>query len=105
MSVFTPHIARLLRGETARFRPVGNSMTGRVSSGDLVVVEPFPSGTSPEVDDVVLCRVKGVDRLHLVTAVRPDGRFQISNNHGHVNGWTGRDRIWGRLARVNPPED
>ena len=103
MGIFTPHIARLQRGETARFRPTGHSMTGRISSGDLVVVEPYRMGSDPAVDDVVLCRVKGVDMLHLVTATRPDGRYQISNNHGHVNGWTGRDRIYGRLTAVNPP--
>lgn len=80
----TPHIARLLRGETVRFRPRGNSMSGRVESGQEVEVAPCREG-EPRKGDVVLCRVAGRQYLHLVSAVR-GGQYQISNNHGFVNG-------------------
>ena len=88
------HVAeRLLRGEVVRFRPRGNSMSPRVESGEEV--EVFPCGGSAEVGDVVFCRVRGRYLLHLVTAVFPDGRYQISNNRGHVNGAT--KQILGKL--------
>lgn len=96
-----PYVASLARGETVRFRPSGRSMEGRVSHRDLV--EVAPAASDPRKGDVVLCRVGGRQCLHLVTAVE-GRRFQISNNRGKVNGWTGRDCIYGVLARVNPAD-
>jgi len=94
------YIARLQNGETVQFRPRGNSMTPRIKSGALVTVEPM-NGNDPARDDIVLCKVGGAEYLHIVSAVQGD-RFQISNNHGRVNGWTGRDRVYGRLVKVEP---
>jgi hypothetical protein len=54
---------------------------------------PFSQG------DVVLCKVYGREFLHLVKAVQ-DGRFQIGNNKGHVNGWVGANGIYGKLVAV-----
>jgi len=51
------------------------------------------------VGDIVLCRVKGAQYLHLVKALRAD-RYQIGNNRGGINGWIGRAQIYGRLLRV-----
>lgn len=95
----TSYIADLQRGETVRFRPRGNSMTPRIRSGDLCTVAPRKD--DPRKGDVVLCRVGGTDYLHLVSAVQGD-RFQISNNHGRVNGWVSRERIYGILVSVEP---
>jgi hypothetical protein len=53
------------------------------------------------VGDIVLCKVKGAQYLHLVKAVRAadggDARYQIGNNRGGINGWIGRAQIYGRL--------
>jgi signal peptidase I len=93
------HIAKLTAGETVRFRPRGHSMKGHIESGDLVVVEPL-SG-APQVGDIVLARVRGVEYLHFVRAI--DGeRVQIGNARGFINGWTSRHQIYGRLIAVNP---
>jgi SOS-response transcriptional repressor LexA len=71
-------------------------MTGKVDDGDLVTVQPV-TPESLEVGDVVLCKVHGTYYLHLITA--KDGqRFQISNNKGHVNGWT--KTIFGKVTKV-----
>jgi len=49
----------------------------------------------------VLCTVRGSQFLHLVSAVdAPAARYQISNNHGHVNGWTSARQIHGRLVAI-----
>lgn len=91
------YIEVLQRGETVSFRPRGNSMSGKIESGQLVTVEPLTC--APQIGDVVLCRVKGNDYLHLVKAI--DGeRFQIGNNRGGINGWIGRRAIFGRCVRV-----
>ena len=54
-----------------------------------------------EVDDIVLCRVKGNQYLHLVKAIQGE-RFQIGNNRGGINGWVTRRQIFGRLVKVEP---
>lgn len=97
MSWATQHIARLAAGETVSFRPRGNSMTGRISSGQLCTVAPLDR--DPRKGDIVLCKVNGSQYLHLVNAVRP-GQFQIANNHGRINGWTPRANVYGLLVSV-----
>ena len=92
------HIARLARGETVQFRPRGNSMVGKISSGQLCMVEPIRD-RELAVDDIVLCRVKGNQYLHLVKAIQGE-RFQIGNNRGGINGWITRRQIFGRLIGV-----
>jgi hypothetical protein len=94
----TPYIAILREGRVATFRPRGNSMTGRIDSGNLVEVSPMKR--EPERGDIVLCTVNGNQHLHLISAVR-NGRYQISNNHRHVNGWTSRDHIYGVVTSVS----
>ncbi len=98
------HITRLLKGETVSFRPRGNSMRPRINDGDLCTVVPASGDDESRAQtikpgDVVLCEVKGSQYLHLVKAVNGD-RYQIGNNHGGINGWIGKNRIYGRLVSV-----
>lgn len=95
------HIAKLALGETVKFRPRGNSMVGKIESGQLCTVAPFVDGITPEVGDIVLCRVQGSQYLHLVKAIQGE-RFQIGNNRGGINGWITKRQIFGRLIAVEP---
>lgn len=99
MSWATQYIASLKHGSTVQFRPRGNSMTGRVSSGQLCTVEPIKNFSSLKKGDIVLCKVGGHQYLHLISAISGE-RFQISNNHGHVNGWTSQKNVFGKLVKV-----
>jgi SOS-response transcriptional repressor LexA len=92
------HIAKLREGQTVKFRPRGHSMRGKIESGQLVTVEPAPEKL--EVGDVVLCKVRGAEYLHLIKAVRGD-RYLIGNNRGKINGWTSRAAIFGKCVRVD----
>ena len=92
------HIEGLKRGETVKFRPRGHSMTGKVNSGQLVTVEPLADRV-PQAGDIVLCKVRGAEYLHLVKAVRKD-QFQIGNNRGGVNGWVTLNSIFGICVSV-----
>jgi hypothetical protein len=94
------HIERLTRGETVQFRPRGNSMVGKIASGELCTVTPIEEHVLA-VGDIVLCRVKGNQFLHLVKAIQGE-RFQIGNNRGGINGWITRRQIFGRLLAVEP---
>lgn len=89
----------LLAGETVTLRPHGNSMTPLIESGQRIVISPcWPRDV--RLDDIVLAKVKGVYYVHKVTGIQGHGvrRFQISNNHGHVNGWT--TRVYGKVTEI-----
>jgi hypothetical protein len=73
-------------------------MTGRIESGQLCTVIPVDPEVL-EVGDIVLCKVSGNEYLHIVKAIH-DGRFQIGNNRGLINGWTGPDSIYGKCVRA-----
>ena len=93
------YIERLLRGETVKCRPRGHSMTPRIHSRQEYTIVPIKPGDKLYVDDVVLCRVKGKEYLHLIKAIQED-RYQIGNNHGLINGWIGPASIFGKLEKV-----
>ncbi len=93
------YIEALGRGETVSFRPRGHSMKGRIESGQLCTVEPLDDRPL-EVGDIVLCKVRGAQYLHLVKAIR-GAQYQIGNNRGGINGWISRSSIYGRLVRVD----
>ena len=92
----TVYIDKLRKGETVQFRPRGNSMAGKINSGQLCTVAPV-NPASLEVGDIVLCKVNGKQYLHLVKAIQGD-RFQIGNNRGHINGWVGHNGVYGKCV-------
>lgn len=95
------YIKKLQAGESVRFRPRGNSMSGRIESGQLVCVEPISSFYSLNLDDIVLCRVAGHQYLHLIKQTDPARkRVLICNNRGRENGWTSFENVYGRVTAV-----
>ncbi|MCZ7580693.1 MAG: S24/S26 family peptidase [Fimbriimonadaceae bacterium] len=92
------YIEKLRCGETVQFRPRGHSMSGKIDSGDLVTVAPADVSTI-EVGDIVLCKVRGREYLHLVKSLR-GGQFLIGNNRGRINGWIGSSAIFGKCVNV-----
>jgi hypothetical protein len=97
MSWATKYIESLQEGETVQFKPTGNSMSGKIESGQLCTVAPITSATNLKVGDIVLCKVRGNQYLHLIKATR-NGQYQIGNNHGHINGWITANAIYGILV-------
>jgi len=75
-------------------------MAGKIDSGQLVTVEPLRE-RELKPGDIVLCKVKGIQYLHLVKAISA-GRFQIGNNRGRINGWTPRRSIFGIVTEIAP---
>ena len=93
-------IKRLQQGQTVTVRPRGHSLAGKVDDGNTVTVEPVGE-REPRAGDVVLCKVRGREYLHLVKAVQGQ-RYLIGNNRGGINGWVGRSAIFGIATRVEP---
>jgi phage repressor protein C with HTH and peptisase S24 domain len=87
---------QLKEGHTVQFRPRGNSMVPKIKSGELVTVEP-----NQEISkgDIVFCKVGKNYYVHLVKAIK-NGRYQIANNKGRVNGWIGVGSIFGKVTKV-----
>jgi hypothetical protein len=94
----TQYIGQLQQEQMVQFRPRGNSMSGKIDSGQLVTVRPIGE-RKIEIGDIVLCKVNGVQYLHLVKAVQGD-RFLIGNNRGRINGWTQRRNIFGIVTEI-----
>jgi len=94
----THYIATLKSGESVQFRPRGHSMKGKIASGQLCTVRPCTI-EKLKVGDIVLCKVRGTQYLHLIKAIRGQ-QFQIGNNRGGINGWIGPNGIYGLLIKV-----
>lgn len=89
-------IADLNDGKEAKLCPKGNSMSGKIESGDTVTIAP---GIEPKKGDIVLCKVRGNVYVHLVLAMKKNS-YQIGNNRGHVNGWCSRNAIYGVVTKI-----
>lgn len=99
----TDYIRQLKEGITVKFRPRGQSMKPKINSGELCTVVPVGEGgldpATLQKGDIVLCKVGGSEYLHLISAIQGP-RFQISNNHGHVNGWVTAGNVFGKCISV-----
>ena len=89
---------RIIDGETIKIKTSGNSMSGRVDNGSFVTIKPIGDRVLKK-RDIVLAKVNGRLFLHLISATRK-GSYQISNNHGHVNGWTSKKNIFGIITKI-----
>lgn len=90
-------LEKLQKGETFETSEKGNSMVPLIKSGQLHILEPI-TWEECKIDDIVYCKVKGTFYTHLVTGYNIDKGLQISNNKGHVNGWT--KLVYGRVKEV-----
>lgn len=93
-------IKALQEGKTVTIKPTGNSMKGKVDSGSKVTVEPIKP-SEIEINDIVLCKVKGRQYLHIIMA-KDKGRFLIGNNKGFTNGWT--SAVYGKAVKIEKPK-
>lgn len=91
------YIKEIKETGTTSFRPFGNSMSGKIESGQLVTVTKVETPQSVVKNDIVLCEVNGKQYLHLVKAVK-NNRFLIGNNKGRINGEITFDKIYGKLV-------
>jgi len=89
-------VKRLQAGETIiEYKEGGNSMVPLIYSRQPVDIRPVDRELKK--GDIVFCRIGQRYYTHLVTAIDGD-RVQISNNHGHVNGWTNKDNVFGLVS-------
>jgi len=91
-------IQRLQEGENVKLKEGGNSMVPIIASRQEVTLSPVDTAKL-EIGDIVLARVKGHYYTHKVSALQGE-RVQISNNHGHVNGWVHKSKVYGIVTAI-----
>lgn len=91
-------VAELSAGNSVSLKPHGQSMVPIIKSGEKITLSPI-EGFTLQKGDVVLAKVNGRYFIHKITALSGD-RVQISNNHGHVNGWTSLKQVFGIVTQV-----
>ena len=90
----------LQKGETVKVIGIGNSMTPILKSKQPVICTPVTKDTILNKRDIVLCKVNGHYYSHLIHAIRNGESFLIGNNHGHMNGWVSKNKIYGKVAEI-----
>ena len=90
----------LLAGETCKVTGFGQSMVPILKSGQPVIVIPVTDSVELKTGDIVFCKVKGHFYLHKISAIKNGVSYQISNNHGHINGTVGRKSIYGKVVEI-----
>ncbi|MBW3622261.1 MAG: phage repressor protein [Armatimonadetes bacterium] len=100
-------MAALREGKPVTFAESGNSMHPRIKHRQKCTYAPVGSHEDLKVGDAVFCKVGPWMFTHMITAIRGDHehgfQYQISNNKGHVNGWTPLDKIYGKVIAVHDP--
>jgi hypothetical protein len=89
----------LKNGETCKVVGFGRSMTPILKSGQPVICVPVTKETELKKNDIVFCKVKGKYYLHKISSIKNGVSYQISNNHGHVNGTISRSNIYGLVTK------
>jgi hypothetical protein len=96
------YIARLQNGETIQFRPRGNSMKGKVESGQLCTVEPVVPATLKVGDKIRRLDMALAPRMGFN---RANGRLQTNPFDKHPSTTPNRSLGGnGRRAQANLPD-
>ena len=90
--------SKLQSGQLARVHPIGNSMRGRIESGQLVTLAPAQI-REVQRGDVVFVAWKRNYLLHLIIDVEPE-RVVIGNSLGKINGWAPASAILGKVIAI-----
>lgn len=90
----------LKNGEICKIVGFGQSMTPILKSGQPEICKPVTEDIQLNKNDIVLCRVKGEYYLHKISSIKNGVSYQISNNHGHVNGTINRNNIFGKVVKI-----
>lgn len=96
MNKYEMALKTLNEGKKHKMKVFGSSMKPLIESGSVLT---FQKTDDYQIDDVVMTKVRGNWMVHKITKIGADGRYMISNNKGHDNGWT--KQIFGRVIEAN----
>ena len=78
----------------------GQSMTPILKSGQPVLVVPIDDSISFNKNDIVFVKISGHYYLYKISAIKNSVSYQISNNHGHINGLVSRNSIYRKVVEI-----
>jgi len=87
---------------TSKGKAFGNSMMPLIKSGSTM---SYAKQENYEVDDIVICKVKGKIFCHLIKGKRlidDKPQYLIGNNKGKINGWT--FHVYGKVIMIEEPK-
>lgn len=87
------------KGEECIVTGFGQFMIPILKSGQPVRVIPA-NNVELKKNDIIFCKVGGHFHLHKITAIKNNNQFQISNNHGNINGWVTKGSIYGKVVEI-----
>lgn len=93
-------VEALQEGKICKVIGIGNSMTPILKSKQPVICIPVKDDTELNKRDIVFVKVKGHFYLHLIHSIRQNGQYLIGNNHGHMNGWVSKNKIYGKVVKI-----
>jgi hypothetical protein len=94
-------IRKLKNGETVTLVMRTKAMTGVIDWGDKCRIEPVRKGMKLKVGDIVLCKVYGKEHLQKILYIdEEDGRIQIGNHRGRVEGFAAASEVYGRFCQI-----
>jgi signal peptidase I len=83
----------------------GHSMKPLFSPGDALYIKKV-NHSKLRIGDAVFCKIGRNLQVHKITAILAptyavhNGRWEISNNHGHLNGWIDESGIYGLCMKA-----
>ena len=86
------------KGHTVWHKEKGDSMLPLIAS-DQWVLFAYVDPKEVQVGDIVLAKVHKKWYCHLVTKAYSKN-VQISDNHGHANGWTKRKNVFAKVIKI-----
>lgn len=92
-------VIELGKGREVQIPAPGNSMAPLVKNGQRIVLSPIEG--EAEKGDIVLAKISGHYYIHKVSGIRRTKSsilYQISNQSGHVNGWT--NQVYGKVTKI-----
>lgn len=90
----------LKKGEECIVVGFDQSMTLILKSGQLVQVVLIDDSISLNKNNIVFVKISDHYYLHKISAIKNGVSYQISNNHGHINGWVSRNSIYGKVVEI-----
>lgn len=88
----------LKQGQTCKVTWYCQSMTPILKFGQSVICKPVTEETKLNKNNIVLCKVNDKYYLHKLYVIKNGVRYQIYNNHGHINGVITRKNIYIRIS-------
>ena len=90
----------LKRGEICKVTNYDRFMIPILKPGQSVICVIVTENTILHKNNIVLCKIDGKYYLRKITAIKNGVTYQISDNHGHIEGFISKKNIFGVVVEI-----